>query len=70
MEDIAKHLLLTDYVKCFQNKAEDETHFICDCSCYDSERFKLFDYIKQETLNFASLNSSDKMIWLMTCEYS
>ena len=53
--------------KCFQNKVEDETHFICDCSCYESERFKLFDYIKQETPNFASLNSFDKMIWLMTC---
>ena len=56
--------------KCSQNKVEDETHFICDCSCYQSERYKLFDYIKQETPNFASLSSSGKMIWLMTCENS
>ena len=56
--------------QCFLNKVEDETHFIFDCSCYDSKRFKLFDYIKQETPNFASLKSSDKMIWLMTCENS
>ena len=26
--------------------------------------------MKQETPNFASLKSSDKMIWLMTCENS
>ena len=29
-----------------------------------------FDYIKHEIPNFASLNSFDKMIWLMTCEHS
>ena len=52
------------------HNVEDETHFICDCSCYQSERYKLFDYIKQETPNFASLSSSGKMIWLMTCENS
>ena len=45
---------------CSQNKVEDETHFICDCSCYQSERYKLFDCIKQKTPNFASLSSSGK----------
>ena len=55
---------------CSQNKVEDESHFICDCSCYQSERYKLFDCIKQETPYFSSLSSSGKMIWLMTCENS
>ena len=49
--------------ECFQNKVEDVAHFICDCSCYDSERFKLFDFIKHEIPNFVSLN-------IETCEHS
>ena len=32
--------------ECFQNQVEDVAHFICDFSCYDSERFKLFYYLK------------------------
>ena len=31
---------MTDYVKKNQNKVEDETRFICDCSRYDSEKNK------------------------------
>ena len=43
-------------------------HFICDCSFYNSDTVKLFDYIRNATPNFASLNSFDTVIWLMTCQ--
>ena len=52
--------------ECFQ--VEDEMHFICDCSFYNSERVKLFDYIRDTIPNFACLNSFDKMVWLITFE--
>ena len=43
-------------------------HFICDCSFYNSETVKFFNYIRDTVPNFACLNSFDKMVWLMTCE--
>ena len=43
-------------------------HFTCDCSFYNSERVKFFDYIRDTIPNFACLNSFDKTVWLMTCE--
>ena len=54
--------------KCFQNQVEDEMHFICNCSFYNSERVKFFDYIRDTVPIFACLNSFDKMVWLMACE--
>lgn len=54
--------------KCDQNQIEDEVHFICDCSYYNSERDAFFKNITDQVPNFASLNSFDKMVWLMTCE--
>ena len=43
--------------KCFRNQIEDEMHFICDCSFYNSERAKFFDYIRDTIPSFACLNS-------------
>ena len=48
--------------KCNDDKIEDEIHFICDCSLYNAERLRLFDYVNQEISNFfLSLNSFDKL---------
>ena len=43
-------------------------HFICDCSFYNTERVKFFDYIKDTVPIFDCSNSFDKMVWLMTYE--
>ena len=56
--------------KCNYNKVEDEIHFICECSLYNAERIRLFEYVNHKIPNFVSLNSHDKFIWLMTCENS
>lgn len=54
--------------KCCYNQVEDEVHFLCDCSLYNSERDTFFNYVKNMVPSFGCLSSADKMVWLMTCE--
>ena len=71
MEDIEKNTVDERICKNYlQNDVEDEIYYtcICDCSFYNYKRVKFFEYIRNTSQNFASLNSFDKIIWLMTCE--
>ena len=43
--------------KCNYNKVEDETHFICECSLYNVEIIKFFEYVNHKTPNFGFLKA-------------
>jgi len=53
---------------CPSKEVEDETHFLTSCSAYTQERMSLFRQANEACPNFASLNDSMKLIWLMSSE--
>ena len=53
---------------CNLNTIEDKVHFLCNCSAYHNERQRFFKYIVDIAPSFITLDYSDKLIWLMTCE--
>ena len=63
-----RHTAQHQHVKMFSESGRRRNALYCDCSFYNSERVKCFDYIRDTVPNFACLNSFDKMVWLMTCE--
>ena len=54
--------------KCNMGTIEDEVHFLIDCNHFQQEREILFTLINKENKNFASLNSEQKLIFLLTSE--
>lgn len=54
--------------KCNTGEIEDETHFLIDCNHFQQEREILFSFIEKENKNFESLNSEQKLIFLLTSE--
>jgi hypothetical protein len=53
---------------CEGNEVEDEIHFITQCHKYHQQREVLFEIIERSNKNFASLNNSNKFIWLLSNE--
>ena len=53
---------------CTANMIEDEEHFLCNCSFYETERAQLFSTTKNLYPNLSVLPTSMLFLWLMTCE--
>lgn len=49
---------------CKSGKVEDEFHFLCECSCYTSERNALFSKIIKATPEFTDYTLQDKFIFI------
>ena len=53
---------------CNQNCVEDEFHFLCNCDLYIAHRNSLFDKVTGKNLEFATLSTEDKFLYLLKFE--
>ena len=54
--------------KCSSNTIENELHFLITCVKYDYERQEIFKLIDSKYHNFSTLNTEQKLYWLLNCE--
>ena len=54
--------------KCSSNTIENELHFLITCVKYDCERQEIFKLIDSKYHNFSTLNTEQKLYWLLNCE--
>ncbi len=55
---------------CSSGKVEDEEHFLCECSKYESTRSELFKSITDKYPNFAHIDNKSKLTFLLSNEDS
>ena len=55
---------------CSSGKVEDEEHFLCECSKYESTRSELFKSIADKYPNFANIDNKSKLTFLLSNEDS
>ena len=53
---------------CNLNEVENEIHFLTLCSKYETERTELYKNISLKNANFATLNDTNKALWLLSQE--
>ena len=55
-------------LRCTSGEVDDEKHFLFSCSCNSDMRTSLYNTIKLSCLNFNSLSTNNKFIWLLNNE--
>ena len=54
--------------RCTSNEIDDEVHFLFSCTSSQDDRYYMNSKINSLCSNFNSLNSSQKLIWLLNTE--
>ncbi|KAK3097853.1 hypothetical protein FSP39_013826 [Pinctada imbricata] len=55
--------------KCMLGEVEDECHFLFKCHKFSLQRIQLMDIICKSCPNFITLNSTNQLIWALSCEH-
>jgi hypothetical protein len=53
---------------CNMNKSEDESHFLTECTAYNTPRNKLYSNLLHNNVHFNTYTPAQTFIWLMSCE--